>query len=86
MKRTLVQFDKDTYNTLRRRAFCEKRSVSSLVREMVGQGLKTVATDRPSRVSLVDQISFLVMRRRQVDTAFAFDPDFVSAGFHLVEG
>jgi predicted nucleic acid-binding protein len=33
----------------------------------------------------VDQISFLVMRHRRVVTAFAFDPDFVSAGFRLFE-
>jgi predicted nucleic acid-binding protein len=33
----------------------------------------------------VDHISFLVMTRRQVVTAFAFDPDFVSAGFTLFE-
>jgi len=33
--------------------------------------------------SLVDHISFLIMRRRDVTTAFAFDPDFVSAGFRL---
>jgi predicted nucleic acid-binding protein len=37
-------------------------------------------------VSLVDRISFLVMRRRQLTTAFAFDPDFEAAGFRLYEG
>ena len=35
------------------------------------------------RVSLVDQISFLVMKRRNVTTAFAFDPDFKAEGFKL---
>ncbi|HYT77414.1 MAG TPA: hypothetical protein VEL79_21840 [Vicinamibacterales bacterium] len=35
------------------------------------------------RLSLVDHVSFLVMRRRKVSTAFAFDPDFTSAGFQL---
>lgn len=34
-------------------------------------------------VSLVDQVSFLVMRRRGVDSAFAFDRDFETAGFRL---
>lgn len=33
------------------------------------------------RVSLVDQVSFLVMRSRAVDTALAFDPDFTAEGF-----
>lgn len=37
-------------------------------------------------VSLVDHVSFLVMRRRNVKTAFAFDADFASAGFQLFEG
>ena len=35
------------------------------------------------RISLVDQISFLVMKRRNVTTAFAFDPDFKTEGFRL---
>lgn len=37
------------------------------------------------RLSLVDHISFLVMRRRNLTTAFAFDADFRTAGFHLFE-
>jgi uncharacterized protein len=36
------------------------------------------------RVSLVDQISFLVMKRRNVTTAFAFDDDFKTAGFKVL--
>jgi predicted nucleic acid-binding protein len=36
-------------------------------------------------VSLVDQISFLVMKRRNVTTAFAFDLDFKTQGFRLFE-
>ena len=35
------------------------------------------------RVSLVDQFSFLVMKRRNVTTAFAFDPHFKNEGFRL---
>lgn len=36
-------------------------------------------------VSLVDQVSFLIMRRRGVRTALAFDPDFEREGFHLFD-
>jgi len=51
MKRTLVQFDDDTYRRLRQQAFREERSISALVREMVAQGLDGGATrERPSRV------------------------------------
>jgi uncharacterized protein len=34
-------------------------------------------------VSLVDWTSFLVMRDRAIDVAFAFDDDFVDQGFEL---
>jgi len=33
------------------------------------------------RTSFVDEVSFLVMRDRGIDTAFAFDPDFEREGF-----
>ena len=36
------------------------------------------------RVSLVDAVSFTVMRARQIEVAFAFDPHFVRAGFRLL--
>jgi predicted nucleic acid-binding protein len=36
------------------------------------------------RMSLVDHVSFLVMRERRVEQAFAFDPDFAAEGFRLV--
>ena len=39
----------------------------------------------PRTVSLVDQVSFLVMRRRRVDEAFAFDRHFAAAGFRLYD-
>ena len=35
-------------------------------------------------LSLVDCVSFEVMRRRQIDTAFAFDDDFATAGFRII--
>lgn len=34
-------------------------------------------------VSLVDCTSFIVMRRRGIDKAFAFDPDFRDRGFTI---
>ena len=36
------------------------------------------------RVSLVDSVSFVVMKARGVSTAFAFDRHFEQAGFRLV--
>ena len=51
MKRTLVQFDDDTYRKLRLRAFRQERSISALVREMVAQGLEGgAARERPTRI------------------------------------
>ena len=35
-------------------------------------------------VSLVDYVSFETMRRRGINDAFAFDPDFVAAGFSIL--
>jgi predicted nucleic acid-binding protein len=35
-------------------------------------------------VTLVDLVSFEVMRRLQIETAFAFDRDFARHGFALV--
>ena len=35
-------------------------------------------------VSLVDAVSVVVMRTRQIEVAFAFDPHFVRAGFRLL--
>ncbi|MGE5278063.1 MAG: type II toxin-antitoxin system VapC family toxin [Acidobacteriota bacterium] len=36
------------------------------------------------RVSFVDQVSFLVMKARAIDTVFAFDTDFSRQGFRLL--
>lgn len=38
----------------------------------------------PTKTSLVDYVSFQVMRDRGIRRAFAFDPDFVVAGFETV--
>jgi predicted nucleic acid-binding protein len=41
--------------------------------------------DRHKRLlSLVDAVSFITMRQRNVDDAFAFDPHFEQEGFSLV--
>jgi hypothetical protein len=51
MKRTLVQFDEETYRKLRHEAFRQERSISSLVREMVAKGLEgDVVRERPTHV------------------------------------
>jgi uncharacterized protein len=54
--------------------------------ELHGVGLRELERSKQRHVSLVDHISFLVMERRNVGTAFAFDPDFTAAGFRLFEG
>lgn len=38
----------------------------------------------PRRTSLVDLVSFEVMRERGIERAFAFDEDFSRAGFEMV--
>jgi predicted nucleic acid-binding protein len=49
-------------------------------------GVRELEPARKRHLSLVDHVSFLLMKRKHVTTAFAFDPDFRSAGFRLVEG
>lgn len=49
-------------------------------------GIRELEQSKKGRVSLVDHISFLVMRRHNISTAFAFDRDFISAGFRLFGG
>jgi predicted nucleic acid-binding protein len=53
--------------------------------ELHASGIQELERSRKRRVSLVDHISFLVMARRNVATAFAFDPDFASVGFRLIQ-
>jgi hypothetical protein len=51
MRRALVQFDEETYHTLRQQAFRQERSISSLVREMVAKSLEGGAgRKKPTRV------------------------------------
>jgi len=44
-------------------------------------GLDLLLSLRTRRLSLVDAVSFVVMRRQKIDDAFAFDPHFEQAGF-----
>jgi predicted nucleic acid-binding protein len=46
-------------------------------------GIRELEGSKKRHLSLVDQISFLVMKRHHLTTAFAFDPDFTAAGFRL---
>ena len=48
-------------------------------------GVREMARSKARKISLVDHISFLVMRRRGLRTAFAFDNDFIAAGFTVVD-
>jgi hypothetical protein len=50
MRRTLIQLDEAIYRRLRQRAFREERSISSLVRDMVADGLERgPGRNRPAR-------------------------------------
>jgi predicted nucleic acid-binding protein len=51
--------------------------------ELHASAIRELEGSKKRHVSLVDHISFLVMRRHHLATAFAFDPDFTSAGFRL---
>lgn len=44
-----------------------------------------LAADRRS-VSLVDWVSFVMMREESLEEAFAFDADFAAEGFRLIPG
>ena len=50
MKRTLIQLDEDTYNKLRHRAFEQKRSISSVVRELIATGLQPAKPRKHIRI------------------------------------
>lgn len=68
------------------RAFAE--SIDSYRVIWVNDELHRAAAKRWSQgrraISFVDQVSFLVMERHDIEIAFAFDPDFERAGFRLL--
>jgi uncharacterized protein len=51
--------------------------------ELHASAIRELEGSKKRHVSLVDHISFLVMRRHHLATAFAFDHDFTTAGFRL---
>jgi len=50
-------------------------------RDMHAEALARLSRKKRRHASLVDEVSFLVMRERGIDTAFAFDSDFEREGF-----
>ena len=58
--------------------------VAWIDRALHERAVRQLARSSKRRVSLVDHVSFLVMREGKVEKAFAFDPDFAAEGFRLV--
>ena len=56
MRRALIQFDEGTYEKLRRRAFAQGRSISSVTRELVAKGLES---GKRKKLTRVEQFSFI---------------------------
>jgi predicted nucleic acid-binding protein len=50
-------------------------------RDMHAEALARLSRKKRRHASLVDEVSFLVMRERGIDTAFAFDSDLEREGF-----
>jgi predicted nucleic acid-binding protein len=50
------------------------------------EAVRRLKARRRRRVSLVDQVSFLVMRTRRIDMAFAFDQHFEDEGYRIFVG
>jgi uncharacterized protein len=50
------------------------------------EAIRALARSPKRRISFVDQVSFLVMRGRSVQTALAFDRDFEQEGFRVYSG
>lgn len=72
-------------SAMRFAADCDAFEIIWIDKNVHDAALAEFRKTRKRRISLVDQISFLVMRRRNLITAFAFDSDFTTAGFHLFE-
>jgi predicted nucleic acid-binding protein len=46
-------------------------------------GVAALLAALPTKISLIDFVSFEVMRENGISRAFAFDDDFAAAGFEL---
>lgn len=51
--------------------------------DLHARAVQELEHSKKRQVSLVDHVSFLVMKQHHVATAFAFDADFSAAGFQL---
>lgn len=59
-------------------------SVTWVDHELHERGLDLAFEQKRRRLSLVDCVSFVVMRQQRISSAFAYDEHFVDAGFSLV--
>ena len=63
---------------------CATFTIEWVDQSLHASGIRELQKSGKRGISLVDHISFLVMRRRTIAVAFAFDPDFAAAGFQLL--
>jgi predicted nucleic acid-binding protein len=64
----------------------ERFQVDWVTEETHREALTLFSRLKSRTVSLVDCVSFTVMRKRGLTTAFAFDKHFVQQGFRLAGG
>ena len=65
MKRTLIQLEEDMYNEIRRRAFQEKKSISGLIRGILG---KQITLPNRSRHLSIKDFKFVAAGRSKQGT------------------
>jgi len=56
-------------------------AIEWVTQEQHEQAVATLLTAGRREVSLVDHLSFLLMRRRRIERTFAFDAHFLGQGF-----
>jgi len=62
---------------------CEHFKVEWVDSQLHKTAVRELEKSSKRQLSLVDHVSFLVMNRRNIHTAFAFDSDFTIRGFRL---
>lgn len=67
-----------------REEFAQLLDVEWVDRDLFERGLDLLTERRSRRLSLVDAVSFLVIRRRKLDQVFAFDRHFADEGFDVL--